>query len=129
MLVNQGAGTLHSARYPWFNALIAPAAFCSLPEMTTSLSTVPLNSQVGGHPGVLTTEDGSLLIKAAIPLELQFYQSLNSDSTFALLRPFVPEFYGTLKLEGKIDDTQGEAGAGITLKTVGDHVKDEDKDE
>ena len=33
-----------------------------------------LNSQVGGHAGVLTTEDGSLLIKVALSRELEIYQ-------------------------------------------------------
>ncbi|KAF9055075.1 SAICAR synthase-like protein [Hymenopellis radicata] len=41
--------------------------------------TIPLASQVGGHAGVLTSEDGSLLIKPALPLEHKFYQYLTSD--------------------------------------------------
>jgi hypothetical protein len=65
-------------------------------------STVPLTSQVGGHAGVLTSEDGSLLIKPALPLERHFYQTLLSEPNFAPLLPFVPRFYGTLKLEGKV---------------------------
>ncbi|KAF9009645.1 hypothetical protein BDQ17DRAFT_1388421 [Cyathus striatus] len=55
-----------------------------------------------GHAGVLTSEDGSILIKPALPLELQFYQSLNSDSGFSPLRPYIPKFLGTLKLEGEM---------------------------
>ncbi|KAI6156346.1 hypothetical protein EDD17DRAFT_1626671, partial [Pisolithus thermaeus] len=60
----------------------------SLPTMTTNSSTsttrsssphvaphrshtlpptAPLSSQVGGHAGVQTTEDGSLLLKPALP--------------------------------------------------------------
>jgi len=76
---------------------------------TSSNSTahiVPLASQVGGHPGVETTEDGSLLIKPALAREVRFYQTLSSDSTFAALRPFVPKFLGTLKLHGSTEPQQ-----------------------
>ncbi|KAJ8508187.1 hypothetical protein ONZ45_g9532 [Pleurotus djamor] len=66
-----------------------------------SASHIPLASQVGGHSGVQTTEDGSLLIKPALPLELRFYQSSIQDPDFAPLRHFVPKFYGTLSLQGK----------------------------
>lgn len=83
--------------------------------MSSIASTIPLKSQVGGHAGVLTTEDGSLLIKPALPLELKFYQSLQSDSGFAPLRPFIPTFYGILKLEGKVDESlPSYRGATIT---------------
>ncbi|KAK0185980.1 SAICAR synthase-like protein [Armillaria mellea] len=83
--------------------------------MSSSLNTIPLASQVGGHAGVLTSEDGSLLIKPALPLEHQFYQTLNTNPAFEPLRPFVPKFIGTLKLQGEIDETnQGlEPGNGI----------------
>ncbi|KAI0823851.1 SAICAR synthase-like protein [Trametes gibbosa] len=62
----------------------------------------PLESQVGGHPGVLASEDGELLIKPALPHEVAFYHSLSTDPDFAPLRPFVPKFYGTLRLEGQM---------------------------
>ncbi|THH31858.1 hypothetical protein EUX98_g2303 [Antrodiella citrinella] len=62
-----------------------------------------LASQVGGHGGVMTSEDGSLLIKPALPVEISFYQSVGSDPGFAPLRPFIPKFYGTLKLEGQLE--------------------------
>ncbi len=64
---------------------------------------IPLASQVGGHAGVLTSEDGSLLIKPAHPVEVHFYESVGSGSGFAPLRPYIPKFYGKLKLEGKVD--------------------------
>ena len=67
-------------------------------------STKTLASQVGGHPGVSTSEDGSLLIKPALAQELSFYQSLTSNSDFAALRPYIPKFYGTLRFEGKVED-------------------------
>jgi len=63
---------------------------------------------VGGHAGVLTTNDGSLIIKPALPLELEFYQTHVSEASFEPLRPFLPKFYGTLKLEGKLDENNTE---------------------
>lgn len=90
----------------------------------SALSTAqPLASQVGGHAGVLTTEDGSLIIKPALPLELQFYQSLTTDTGFAALRPFIPKFLGTLKVEGQVDPTADQA-AQIVVAPVADQ-KDE----
>jgi len=65
---------------------------------------VPLASQVGGHAGVSTSEDGSLLIKPALTREVSFYQHLTSDPAFASLRPYIPRFYGTLSLQGKVED-------------------------
>ena len=59
--------------------------------------------QVGGHAGVSTSEDGSLLIKPALAHEVDFYQHLNSEPVFAALRPYIPKFYGTLRLEGKVE--------------------------
>ncbi|KIY73075.1 SAICAR synthase-like protein [Cylindrobasidium torrendii FP15055 ss-10] len=72
---------------------------------------IPLASQVGGHAGVLTTEDGSLIIKPALPLEHKFYQSLTTDPAFATLRSYAPKFIGTLKLEGKAE--QGAEGLSV----------------
>jgi len=66
-------------------------------------SEIPLSTQVGGHAGVLTTEGGLLLIKPALAREVAFYQTVNSDPSLATLREFVPQFYGTLRLEGKVD--------------------------
>lgn len=76
---------------------------------SSTTNTLPLDSQVGGHPGVLTSEDGSLLIKPAHPTEVAFYQSVVADPAFAPLRPFVPKFYGTLRLEGKVDEAAAAA--------------------
>jgi len=64
----------------------------------------PLTSQVGGHPGVSTSEDGSLLFKPVLAQEVSFYQSLTSDPAFASLKPYIPNFYGTLRFEGKVED-------------------------
>ena len=84
-------------------------------------ATVSLASQVGGHAGVQTSEDGSLLIKPALPLEQQFYQNLTTHSSFDALRPFIPKFFGTLKLEGKLDETP----EGNVLQQVAGSNKDE----
>ncbi|EJF56298.1 SAICAR synthase-like protein [Dichomitus squalens LYAD-421 SS1] len=83
-----------------------------------SSKVIPLDSQVGGHPGVLTSEDGSLLIKPAHPTEVAFYQTVIADPGFAPLRPFVPKFYGTLRLEGKVDDTAPAPEEGSQFKVV-----------
>lgn len=81
-----------------------------------------LNSQVGGHAGVLTTEDGSLLIKAALPPELGIYQKLLYDPAFEALRPFTADFLGTLKLEGEVDQSNPiTANGGIAIKPIDDH--------
>jgi len=64
------------------------------------------SAQVGGHPGVTSTEDGSLLIKPAIHHELEFYHALQHNPALASLRDFTPKFLGTLNLEGKIDQDQ-----------------------
>lgn len=69
-----------------------------------------LSAQVGGHAGILTTEDNELLIKSALSRELEFYQLLQSDDSLAPLRPLTPKFFGTLRLEGELDnDKQGIA--------------------
>lgn len=85
--------------------------------MSAASHPVPLESQVGGHPGVMASEDGSLLIKPALAAEVAFYQSVTADPAFAPLRPFVPKFYGTLRLEGKLDESQPQAEGG-PLKVV-----------
>ncbi|TFK62475.1 SAICAR synthase-like protein [Pluteus cervinus] len=68
----------------------------------------PLSSQVGGHAGVLSTEDGSLIIKPALHRELEFYQHLTTNDGFADLIHYVPKFLGTLQLQGKVDTTETE---------------------
>lgn len=80
------------------------------------MAEIPLFAQVGGHGGINTTEDGSLIIKPALPLELQFYQTTLSDPKLERLQEFIPVFYGTLKLEGKVDETN--QGDGVNLLPV-----------
>ncbi|KAI5990883.1 hypothetical protein EDD15DRAFT_1133704 [Pisolithus albus] len=72
--------------------------------------TAPLSSQVGGHAGVQTTEDGSLLLKPALPRELEFYQLIRDgvspgiDAATATasglkpLLPWIPKFLGVLSV-------------------------------
>ena len=90
---------------------------------------VPLASQVGGHPGVQTSEDGSLLIKPALPAEVQFYQAVLADPTLAPLRPYVPQFIGTLTLEGEVDEQASRDGAIAVKAQDADALRDVQKDE
>ncbi|KAF8874215.1 hypothetical protein CPB84DRAFT_1817922 [Gymnopilus junonius] len=74
----------------------------------------PLTTQVAGHVGVMmTTEDGSLLIKPALPREVEFYQILQQDKTLEGLRVFTPQFLGTLKLEGQVDPSHANLAENI----------------
>ncbi|TCD66411.1 hypothetical protein EIP91_001402 [Steccherinum ochraceum] len=89
----------------------------------------PLATQVGGHAGVTTTEDGALIIKPALPVEIAFYQSVVSEAGFAPLRPFIPKFYGTLKVAGQLD-TKGSTPGEIDLTHLRPTKDDRrDKDE
>ncbi|KAG6909792.1 hypothetical protein DXG01_015285 [Tephrocybe rancida] len=87
---------------------------------TTTSEPKPLTSQVGGHAGVLATEDGSLVIKPALPLELKFYQTLQRNEGLETLRQFVPNFLGTLRLEGQIDEKKSAEGniSSIVLENI-----------
>jgi inositol-polyphosphate multikinase len=71
---------------------------------TSMTTTVPLDTQVGGHDGLLSSADGSVIIKPCLPLEIDFYTALSSNDAFAHLLPHVPKFYGTLKLHGRMDE-------------------------
>lgn len=77
-----------------------------------------LESQVGGHAGVRTTEDGSLLIKPALKHELEFYQSLLQNPDLASLRPYTPKFIGTLKLEGVVDPNKPAETEGVVVTPI-----------
>ncbi|KAH6919347.1 inositol polyphosphate multikinase, partial [Coprinopsis sp. MPI-PUGE-AT-0042] len=74
-----------------------------------------LGSQVRGHPGVMTTEDGSLLIKPATPGELAFYETLKSATkktypNLVKLRDYTPEYLGTFRLEGQFEPGSEQSG-------------------
>ncbi|KAJ7777833.1 hypothetical protein DFH07DRAFT_796289 [Mycena maculata] len=78
-------------------------------------------SQVAGHEnGVLTTQDNTLLIKQALPLELQFYQTVAAAAEPELdaLRPFIPKFLGTLALEGELDTDKPASETTINVKPI-----------
>ncbi|KAJ7069573.1 hypothetical protein C8F01DRAFT_1326590, partial [Mycena amicta] len=78
-----------------------------------------LTSQVGGHTNaVLTTEDNILLIKQALPVELQFYRTVaaSRDPKVDALRPYIPKFLGTLTLEGELDPDQPATDTSLPLK-------------
>jgi inositol-polyphosphate multikinase len=94
---------------------------------STSTVIQPLESQVGGHAGVLTTENGSLMIKPAVPTELAFYERLQLDSNLEDLRDFTPTFLGTLKLMGKVDEEGSAVSDSIVLESVA--TASEEKDE
>ena len=85
----------------------------------------PLSSQVGGHAGVLETEDGSLIIKPALHAELTFYQMLQQYPQLASLRPYTPQFIGTLRLEGQVDNSKPAESGGINIAPVDIPEKDE----
>jgi len=70
------------------------------PEVVTDPLTQALETQVGGHAGVMTTEDGSLLIKPALHLELD-----------------LAKFIGVLRLEGALSDL-GKIGEDILLESI-----------
>ncbi|KAH7890096.1 inositol polyphosphate multikinase [Phlebopus sp. FC_14] len=94
------------------------------PKRTHTLPpTTALSSQVGGHSGVQTTEDGSLLLKPALPNEVAFYQLVRDSDTAAIdaatviklkaLKEWIPKFYGVLNLEGRIADPEADLDAGV----------------
>lgn len=79
----------------------------SLPPLTLA-ATHPLAAQVGGHAGVQTTEDESLLLKPALHREINFYQRLaaaDDQDEISKLRKWTPKFLGVLKLEGQLKDS------------------------
>lgn len=92
--------------------------------VSTSTIIHPLESQVGGHPGISTTENGSLLIKPAVPAELAFYQRLQQDHNLEDLRAFTPMFLGTLKLIGKVDETSSTVSESTVVQSIASEEKD-----
>jgi inositol-polyphosphate multikinase len=75
----------------------------------------PLASQVGGHAGVLSSEDGSLIIKPSLPSEIAFYQLVSGDDAYENWRGIIPKFLGTLKLAGEVKPAPGGEGEVIKL--------------
>lgn len=85
-----------------------PAISAIYTMITPQAKYLPLSTQVGGHPGFLTSEDESLLFKPAAPLELDFYKLLHAPNAgpggFEGLKRYIPRFFGTLKLRKEGDD-------------------------
>ncbi|KAI6142279.1 hypothetical protein EDD17DRAFT_1498396 [Pisolithus thermaeus] len=105
-------------------SIIRPSSPHVAPRRSHTLPpTVPLSSQVGGHAGVQTTEDGSLLLKPALPRELEFYQLIRDgvspdvDAATATasglkpLLPWIPKFLGVLSLGNHLVDNLPEMAA------------------
>jgi len=105
-----GTGAHRSRSGP--TGLVRSRSRCSILSLSTPSileemggdSKIPLASQVGGHAGVSTSEDGSQLYKPALAHEVDFYQYLNSDPVFASLKPYIPKFYGVLRYEGMFEE-------------------------
>ena len=90
--------------------------------MSSSSTPVHLDTQVGGHDGVLSSADGSVIIKPCLPLEVEFYTAVSWNESFAHLRRFVPKFYGTLKLQGQMDE-QGNITAAEGVEQGKDELR------
>lgn len=80
----------------------------------------PFAYQVGGHQGVQITGEGALIVKTALPLELQFYQNILASPALSSLRPWVPTYLGTLRLEG-----QNTAEGVTSIEGIPETEKDE----
>ena len=90
------------AYIPWTRALSRSIPMAN--DETTDFNSAelqPFAYQVGGHKGVQITGEGALIVKAAMPLELHFYQNILTSPTLSSLRPWVPTYLGTLRLEGQ----------------------------
>ena len=91
---------------------------CPKSSNYSSASTfIALASQVSGHAGVQTTANGSLIIKPVRHYELQFFQPLQPDSTPAVLFPFTPKSFGTLRLENTVHP---DLILGVIVQSVAD---------
>ncbi|CAE6467035.1 unnamed protein product [Rhizoctonia solani] len=93
-----------------------------------------LEMQVGGHQGVQQSHEGDLIMKPCLPAERDFYQVIAADARLAALRPHVPKFYGTLRLEGQVSAENapgGEVGANQLREVLakGANKPDSGKDE
>ncbi|PCH38530.1 SAICAR synthase-like protein [Wolfiporia cocos MD-104 SS10] len=85
-------------------------------------SHVPLAAQVGGHPGVMTTQDGFLLVKPSLPKETAFYTSISQEPHLLILQDYVPKFYGTLRLEGKVASEEVALNEPDAIRPVEGHI-------
>ncbi|QRV86897.1 inositol-hexakisphosphate kinase [Ceratobasidium sp. AG-Ba] len=90
-----------------------------------------LDMQVGGHKGVQQSGEGDLIMKPCLPAERDFYQAVAADERLSKLRGHVPQFYGTLRLEGKVDveAAGGDVGADQLREVLAKSADDKGKDE
>jgi len=74
---------------------------------------IPFNSQVGGHPGLRATADGSRIIKPSLASERHFYETVVSHHAegFKLLSKHVPTFYG-------VTPADAEGKEGLVLENI-----------
>ncbi|KZS98772.1 SAICAR synthase-like protein [Sistotremastrum niveocremeum HHB9708] len=63
----------------------------------------PLSAPIGGHAGIMLSEDGSLFFKPCSLNEPEFYQIVATEPALAPLKDVIPTCIGTLKLQGTID--------------------------
>lgn len=97
----------------------------------TIAATRPLKAQVGGHAGIETTEDDSLLIKPALPREIEFYQRIaaaGDHDELSKLRNWTPKFLGVLKLEGQLKDSNAVGDGNMEIVPVHGNIVPEDKE-
>ncbi|ORX38969.1 hypothetical protein BD324DRAFT_649067 [Kockovaella imperatae] len=95
------------------------------PDLSLYHGSTPLANKVAGHQNVMSDESGSLVIKPALPREIAFYHMLGSaprSSALAQLKPFVAQFYGTLRLEGQLDGLGGISKEGIKVGEVPESI-------
>ncbi|KAL1410924.1 hypothetical protein Q8F55_001867 [Vanrija albida] len=75
-------------------------------QRTNPQAAAPLQYQVAGHQNVMSDESGSLVIKPGSPREVAFYHLVAGaprKEPISDLEQFLPKFYGTLQLSGKLD--------------------------
>ncbi|KZT33701.1 SAICAR synthase-like protein [Sistotremastrum suecicum HHB10207 ss-3] len=53
----------------------------------------PLAFQVGGHGGIVVSQDGTLVIKPCLPNEPKFYQTVQSEPSLAPLKDIIPAYF------------------------------------
>ena len=67
-------------------------------------SLVSYDAQVAGHASnVRASASGSVIVKPTLRREIDFYETLAHSLHPELLNTWTPKFYGTLRLEGKLD--------------------------
>lgn len=80
----------------------------------------PIANQVGGHPESILSSplSASTLIKPASETELAFYTSLGPSLHPDFVGIYTPAFFGTLRLEGKLN----QLGAVDKVDNAGEQV-------